>query len=156
MSDQTRQTTQDTNPGTSDKNTSLRIKRKPAKVKEVEATVHTDGSITYQDEAGDEKAYVVDSMEDYRWVLGEAQVLQKKGFEVSHRLFDALTHGKDTPYLIVGNPAVFIYREGSMQKQQTLDGLDVDDIIELKAKRARREAAEKAAKKDAFKKDLEL
>ncbi len=134
----------------------IRIKRKEAKVKEVEATVHQDGSITYQDDEGKETAYVVDSMEDYRWVMSEAQMMGKKGFEVSHRLFDALTMMRDTPYLITGNPAVFVYREGTMAKFEKIDGLDVDDIIELKAKKKRREAAEAKVAKDKFKEDIEL
>lgn len=155
MSDQTHQPIQGTKVILSDKDTNLRIKKKPAKVKEVEATVHADGKITYEED-GVQKDYVVDSMEDYRWVMSEAQMLGKKGFEVSHRLFDALTHGKDTPYMIVGSPAVFIYREKTMEKFQALDGLDVDDIIELKAKKARREAEEAKAKKEEFKKGIEL
>jgi hypothetical protein len=134
-----------------------KLKKKESKVKEIEATVGHDGEITYTDpETGEKVDYVVDSMEDYRWVMSECQILNKKGFEVSHRLFDALTHKKPTPYLIVGNPAVYIYREGTMEKQQQIDGLDVEDIIELKAKKARREAEEAKVAKDALKKDIEL
>jgi hypothetical protein len=112
--------------------------------------------VVYQDESGEEKTYLVDSMEDYRWVMSEAQIMGKKGFEVSNRLFDSITHKQDTPYIIVGEPAVFIYREGTMSRQQSIDGLDIDDIIELKAKKKRREAEEAKAAKEKLKESIEL
>jgi hypothetical protein len=157
MKDHTAQPTQDTKAGTSETNSKqVRLKKKTSHIKEVEATVHDDGKVTYSDEAGEEKAYVIDSTEDFRFAMGEAQLTGKKNLEVSHRLFDHLTLGKPTPYIIYGNPAVKIYREGTMDQIEKLESLDVEDLIELKAKKARKIAVEEKARKDKIKAEIEL
>lgn len=81
-------------------------------------------------------------------------MMGKKAFEVSTRLFTMLTMGKETPYLIQGNPAVFIYPEGQMTKHQTIDTLTIDDLMDLRAAKAKKEGEKNKAQKEAFKKDL--
>lgn len=157
MSDLTHQQTHDTKAGlsASDTKTQLRAKKKQPKIKEVEATVHIDGGITYHDElSGEEKAYVVDSMEDYHWIFSECQIMGKQGFEVSNRLFDMLSKKTDTPYIITGTPAVFIYREGTMVQTQKKEMLDIEDLNELRAHKARKEADKLKSEKDALKEQL--
>ncbi len=157
MSDPIAHQTQDTSSGTSDKNTKTRLKKKEGKIREIEATVKPNGKIVYEDEeTGEEKTYIVDSMEDYRWALSEAQTMQKKAIEVSERLFKSLTQNKETPYIIIGNPPVFVYQAGTMEKAQQLDGLTVDELSDLKARKARKEAEAKQAEKTKLRESLGL
>lgn len=77
------------------------------------------------------------------------------GFEVSERFFKQLTHGKSTPYLITGSPAVRIYPKGAMDLTLRMESLTVEDIIELKSKKAAKLAKEQTEEKEKLKKDLE-
>lgn len=141
--------------GTSETSLKTKLKKKTPKVKEIEATMSYDNKIVYE-EGGETKEYSIDSMEDLNWAVNECAVTGKNAFEVSNRLFDLLAHGIPTPFIIKGNPAVYIYREGTMEKTQTLMSLDIDDVLELKAKKARKEAEEAKAKKEKFKAEIEL
>lgn len=145
------------NSGTSETSSrpQTRLKKKQGKIEEVEAVMTHDNKIVYE-EAGQVKEYVVDSMEDYRWALSEAQTMGRKSFEVSERLFDALTMGKDTPYLIQGNPAVFIYRQGTMERHRFLDSLTIEELQELRAKKAKKDAEKAAQVKEQKKMEFEL
>lgn len=158
MKDQAVQQTQDTKVGTSETSSKpVRLKKKTSHVKEVEATVHADGKVTYSDEVtGEEKIHVIDDMENFNFAVREAQMLRKTKLEVSHRLFDHLTLGKPTPYFIFGTPAIFIYREGTLGQIELLESLTIEELNELKAKKARKVAEEQAAKKKERIAEIEL
>lgn len=113
------------------------------KVTETTATVGIHGEIKYE-------GSVIDNLEDFRFAVGEAQVIGKKAIEVSERVYTHLTLGKDTPYIIWGKPAVKVYKVGTMDRTERLESLSVEELMEIKAAKARKVAEQEKAKKRAI------
>lgn len=70
-----------------------------------------------------------------------AQTEGAEGFEVSPKFFQVLSKGKETPFIITGNPAVKVFSKGTMEKQLKILKLSVSKMNELRGKQAREKAA---------------
>lgn len=60
-------------------------------------------------------------------------VSQAKGqepVEVTDELFEELTGGANTPYLMMGAPAVRIYPEGKRAEIERLEGRSINEVLE--------------------------
>lgn len=124
-----------------------RIKTKQGKIREVEAEVTHDGKVIYSDEEG-QKEYSIDNYQDYNVALGMCQTEKLEGFEVDEKFFDILVQGKETPFLITGNPSVKVFRKGTMDKQLKILSLSISKMNELRAKQAREKAELKRKAED--------
>lgn len=131
-----------------------RIKKKEGKIKEVEATVNHAGKITYSDDLGEEKEFIIDDYSDFHTALGMCQTEGILGMEVSIKFFDILANshglgrGKDTAFIVWGTPPVKVFRLGTMEKQLKILNLSIDKMNELRAKKGREVAAAKKKAED--------
>jgi hypothetical protein len=127
--------------------TSKRIKPKQGKITEVEATVTHDGKIQYEED-GQQKEYVVDNYADFRVAHGMCQTEGVEAMEVSSEFFQVLAHGKETPFIIYGQPAVKVFPQGKMEKGLKILTLSRDKYMELLSKKAKEDSLKKKVEED--------
>lgn len=140
---QTQPATQDTSAGSSETSSKqVRIKAKKPKIEEVEAEI-IDGKIQTEDG----EFYPAD-YSSYRLALQMCQDAGIHSMEVDPEFFKVITHGKSTPYLVTGMPAVKVFPQGTMEKGLKIERLSVRKYEELLVKKAREEAAKKKAEED--------
>ncbi len=134
--------TQNTSPGSLKTDSKTRIKRQTEKIKEIDAKIE-DGKIV----AGGEE-YVIDNHQDFNVALGMCQAEEIEAMEVSLDFFARISHGKETPFIIYGNPAVKVFPAGKMEKGLKILQLSRDKYLDLLGKRAREKEAKRKALED--------
>lgn len=82
---------------------------------------------------------VLDTLEDFRSAVGQAQLSGKGHVVVSPRIFHFLTSGKETPFLDFGSPSIRVYCSDTMQKVVEIEEMNLDTFhkhrLELKQKK---------------------
>ncbi len=78
---------------------------------------------------------LVESYEAYYRACDAARMREIDFVECSQEFFSHLTKGAKTPYMIVGDPAVYVYVVGTREKCLKQDRLTADEVAGLKTGR---------------------
>lgn len=78
---------------------------------------------------------LVESYEAYYRACDAARMREIDYIECSQEFFSHLTKGAKTPYMIVGDPAVYVYVVGTRDKCLKQDRLTADEVAGLKTGR---------------------
>ena len=75
---------------------------------------------------------LVETYEQYYRALDTARTQGEEYIEVSQAMFTMITKGQKTPFLIHGNPAVYVYVVGTRDKIMKLQKRTADEVAGLK------------------------
>lgn len=86
-----------------------------------------------------EEQKIIDSPEEFRLAIGQAQMEGEDSLEVGERLFKYLLKNSKSPYLTYGDPGIKVYLAGTREKYEREDAMNAEAFMELKAKQERGE-----------------
>jgi hypothetical protein len=87
----------------------------------------------------EEPKKIIDSPEEFRLAIGQAQMEGEDSMEVGEKLFKYLLKNSKSPYLTYGDPGIKVYLAGTREKYEREDAMNAEAFMELKAKQERGE-----------------